>query len=397
MKNVSLGSLLCFGMSAALFVGCSPAQRDQRDLVPPSARGYAVPKPAGAPYGFAYVTYAGYHHSLLAFSIESNGALKWVGSYGTGQGPIGVAIDPTGNYVYVANNGSANLSAYSVNTTTGKLTKVTGSPFAMPNKSIYPEYVAIDPTGGYLYVTARGIFAYAIDAASGALTLVPGSPFGSAEYLGVAVNPLGNYVYAVSPVGSGSNGQYGQLWSFAINANTGALTPSEWGSTSGGGSIGVAVDPTGTFALVTNSESNTVTSFAVAPNHSYVLENDIVAAGTYPSGVAVDPAAKFVYAGNSESENVSAYSIWPSPSTPLGNVSGSPFGTGGYFPIGMAIDPRGKFLYLSAEGGIIAYDIQGTSGALTMIPGSPFGPPDTPLEAIATCRVVGSSCVPPPF
>jgi 6-phosphogluconolactonase len=48
----------------------------------------------------------------------------------------------------------------------------------------------------------------------------------------------------------------------------------------------------------------------------------------------------------------------------------------------MVIDPTGKFLYVSYEfavvnvgsdGGLAAYTIEATSGALTAVPGSPFG------------------------
>ena len=44
--------------------------------------------------------------------------------------PLGIAVDPSGQFVYVANSGSRNVSAYVLNRTSGSLTAVTGSPFA---------------------------------------------------------------------------------------------------------------------------------------------------------------------------------------------------------------------------------------------------------------------------
>ena len=46
-----------------------------------------------------------------------------------GSGPRGVVVDPSGKFVYAANEGSNNISAYSINATSGALTPVTGSPF----------------------------------------------------------------------------------------------------------------------------------------------------------------------------------------------------------------------------------------------------------------------------
>jgi 6-phosphogluconolactonase len=50
--------------------------------------------------------------------------------FGAGTNPIAVAVDPTGKFAYVTNVGSANVSAYAINATSGALTPVAGSPFA---------------------------------------------------------------------------------------------------------------------------------------------------------------------------------------------------------------------------------------------------------------------------
>jgi 6-phosphogluconolactonase (cycloisomerase 2 family) len=38
-------------------------------------------------------------------------------------------VDPEGKFVYAANYYSHNISAYAINTTTGVLTEISGSPF----------------------------------------------------------------------------------------------------------------------------------------------------------------------------------------------------------------------------------------------------------------------------
>ncbi|MGC9237930.1 MAG: beta-propeller fold lactonase family protein, partial [Thiomonas sp.] len=47
--------------------------------------------------------------------------------------PYSVTVTPAGTFAYVANAGSNNVSAYSINATTGALTPVAGSPFAAGN------------------------------------------------------------------------------------------------------------------------------------------------------------------------------------------------------------------------------------------------------------------------
>src|SRR5207248_11762798 len=50
-------------------------------------------------------------------------------------GPVDMASDYWGNHLYVANAGSHDLSAYAIDRTTGKLTQISGSPYALDRKS----------------------------------------------------------------------------------------------------------------------------------------------------------------------------------------------------------------------------------------------------------------------
>ncbi len=91
-----------------------------------------------ADYGLAsdptskFLFVAEFNTGLRVFSIGTNGTLNEVtGSpYPTGTGPTGVVLDPTGSYVYVANKGSNNISAFTFTLASGKLTAIAGSPFS---------------------------------------------------------------------------------------------------------------------------------------------------------------------------------------------------------------------------------------------------------------------------
>jgi len=69
---------------------------------------------------------------LRVLSIGTGGSLKEVSGspYAVGTGPSGVILDTTGSYVYVANKGSNNISAFTLTAASGKLTPIAGSPFA---------------------------------------------------------------------------------------------------------------------------------------------------------------------------------------------------------------------------------------------------------------------------
>ena len=95
-----------------------------------------------------------------------------------GTGPAALAIDPGGKFLYVANFTSNNVSAYSINATTGALTAIGLPTIAGTN----PRGGAVDPTGQFLYVANLGssnVSAYSINATSGALISL-GAPVASA-------------------------------------------------------------------------------------------------------------------------------------------------------------------------------------------------------------------------
>src|SRR5437867_2477793 len=109
-----------------------------------------------------------------------------------------LAVPSPGQFVYVANANSSDVSGYTINPTTGALTATPGSPF--PSGGVQPTSVAVDPTGKFAYVpnhgflssSPAGISGYTIDATTGALTPIPGSPFPFGPFPhSVAVDPTG--------------------------------------------------------------------------------------------------------------------------------------------------------------------------------------------------------------
>jgi 6-phosphogluconolactonase (cycloisomerase 2 family) len=80
-------------------------------------------------------------------------------------------MDPTGSYLYVANEGSNDIGTYSITSGTGFPVEVTDAPFASEGQ---PNFLAADPNGRYLYVGNQGTTpgVQAFGAASGSLNSI---------------------------------------------------------------------------------------------------------------------------------------------------------------------------------------------------------------------------------
>lgn len=357
---------------------------------------------------FAYVTNF-VSNNVFAYAINpSSGALTQIkGSpFAASYGAIAVAIDPRGRFAYVVNNGSisghypGNVSAYAINASSGLLTQIKGSPFAA---GAGPSSVAIDPSGKFAYVTnddSNDVSGYAINADSGALKQINGSPF-KAGYIptAVATDPTGKFVYVTDYYGA-SYYSPGVVSAYMINRTTGALTKVKGSPFAAGfGPDAIAIDPGGKFAFVVNYNSDDVYAYAINPSTGGLkqVKGSPFKAGLYPLGLAIDPRGPFLYVAIAFS--VAAYFINPS-SGALTPVNGSPFAAGNT-PDAVGIDSAGKFAYVANEnptyyGNISAYTITASTGALTQMQGSPFAAGRWP-DAIAICRVVRGTCVPPPL
>jgi len=152
---VSLGPLgvqvLTLGSGGALSTGTAPTY-----LSPLST------STSPADYGLAsnssstFLFVAEINTGLREFSIGTAGALNAVSGspYAVGTGPTGVLLDPTGSYVYVANKGSNNISAFTLTAASGKLTAVAGSPFS--SGGLLPIFMVNDNTKQYVAVINSG-------------------------------------------------------------------------------------------------------------------------------------------------------------------------------------------------------------------------------------------------
>lgn len=140
--------------------------------------------------------------------------------------PVFITNDPTGQFYYVGLENSDTIAAFSQDSSTGVFTEAAGSPYTAGASGAQITGFAMHPSGKYLYTvdgSTGGILGYAINSSTGALTPLPGSPFPAqtaSNEVGtqgpLAVDPSGNLLLV------SMNGSYTAI--YKINQSTGALS-----------------------------------------------------------------------------------------------------------------------------------------------------------------------------
>jgi|CZKD01.1.fsa_nt_gi 6-phosphogluconolactonase len=337
---------------------------------------------AVAPSGAFLVTVDG--SSVQSFQIDNqNGSLTSAG-FASADSPWSLAFHPSGKYVYSSDVNNDEITALTLDPTTGALTPIAGSPF--PTNSQNPFACVTDPAGHFLFVAnvnGANLSVFAIDPVTGALTEVHGSPFptgGGPDAL--AVSPNGNFLYVADSFDK-------TISAFDINSTTGNLSAVAGSPFSNGasGAMGLTIDPSGTRLYSMDHDTNEVVTFGIhSSTGALTLEQTVRSRGAAISMAIVSgetPATylpKSVYVSNPSSNNISAYSIAHSTGA-LTPIAGSPFATGP-FPWAISSDAGGRYLFTGNQGNLTvsAFTVDATTGALTPAPRSPFPVGSEPIS-----------------
>ena len=330
-------------------------------------------------------------NNVSVYSMDTRtGALTQVAGspFSTGTNPKSIAIDPSGHYVYVANYGSDDIRIYSLDKSTGSLTPISGSPFAIVSK---PHSVVIDRQGRFAYVTSDsgggGTYFFAIDSSTGKLTAISGSPLVNAvSFWQTVIDPSGKLFFLT---------HFGfDISAYCIDQTTGAITiaPGSPHATGLTYTNAIALAPSGEFIYVLDAAETSVYSISAStgglteisgsPFNCHQSLTDAGFAMDYLTGTAIDPAGKFLYTTSSlfaaSPQHIQAFSINESTGS-LAGINGSLLATGGTSGSGYqcnnpSIDPTGKFLYVTNSGSndIAAYSINQATGILTPLTGPTF-------------------------
>ncbi len=139
-----------FSVIAVLSVSSSSLQFVGSYLVTNGVGGIAVDPGAKFLYATNPAT-----NTVSGFAIQAGGGLVAMPglTVATGTTPVAAAVNLAGSALYVANSGAANVSQFTVDSTTGVLTAfVAGSVVAGTN----PAFLVVDPGGKFIFVGNTG-------------------------------------------------------------------------------------------------------------------------------------------------------------------------------------------------------------------------------------------------
>jgi 6-phosphogluconolactonase len=175
---------------------------------------------------------------LAAFSIDpATGALTAVpgGPVSISSNILSMSIDPTGKFLYASYEDHNEVAAFAIDATSGTLTAVPGSPFTVGGSvTTLVTTIAVDASGKFLIVALEPgavgncLDVFSIDSGTGALALVPGSPFApNALFCPFVVSdPSEPLVYAGTGAGQAGPGiPPATVDALSVDQTTGALTP----------------------------------------------------------------------------------------------------------------------------------------------------------------------------
>jgi 6-phosphogluconolactonase len=331
---------------------------------------------------FVYVAGPGTNETF-EFRVQPNGSLVPLGTpnFPVGSNPVALKPHTSGDFLYVADFSGNDVTLLDINQSNGNLSVPVSISIVNPVNptNIFatdkgPVSLAMSPTAPFLFAvnqTAGDVTAYTVDPGTGSLGVLAGSPFPivpASHPSSMAISPKGDFLYI-------ANATEGTIAVFNIAGN-GVLAQAGIPTSVGAGATptSIAVEHSGRFLYVTDPAHNAVLGFSIQTGGVLSpITGSPFLAGAEPAGLGIDPQGALLFVANSGSNNVSAYAIDPN-SGALGQVTGSPFATGGVGPSAVAVDTETSFVYVTEQG---SHDIAAlaiaSNGALQPVKGSPFG------------------------
>lgn len=271
---------------------------------------------------YVYTANAG-SNNISIFSVNpTSGCLTLMGApvatNGTaGNNGMSLAATPNGTYLYAGSAQSQNITVFKI--VSGALSQV-GSPVPAGGE---PAGMKVSPDGKYLVAalpegtsgTLNKIAVFNINSTTGALTAVTGSPFASkgADVSGVDMNCASTELF----VGNSTFGAT-QVDVFNFPPSGGSMTEISGSPFSGATSPNiqnssvVTLSPDGSELFASNQFSNSITVFTVGSGGSLALVSGSPFAdgvGGIPSGLATNQSGTFLYSANMSGGTVSSLNI----------------------------------------------------------------------------------------
>lgn len=177
--------------------------------------------------------------------------------------------------------------------------------FSSPLKDTLPSQVDLPPGNG------RGIHIFTVDRASGAWTEAGVHDLGTSPSC-LVVNADGTRLYSANETDRVGPGKHGSVAAFAIDRNSGALSPLNSVSSGGAGPTYVSLHPNGRHLFVANYFGGSVAVLPIQADGSLGEASDVKedAGEIGPTKAKNAPPGSFAFSGH---DRTHAHQILPSP------------------------------------------------------------------------------------
>jgi 6-phosphogluconolactonase len=336
-------------------------------------------------------------NTVSAYKVGGNGSLTPVpgspfstGGLGSGVGFFAsgrITTSVVGKFLYAANDGSDDVSAFSIDQQTGVLTPVPGSPFdtggAAGGQGLS---LAATPDNRFLY-SANGftqdITTFGINP-DGSLTRIGSNVFTFQQPDGIKVTPDGSFLAVVLP----NAGPHGSVAIFSIQSDGTLLSiqppqPVRPFGGPDGGATGIDVTCDATTVTVAESSGGSTLVDVFTLNHDTGLLTGVQGSPFNPPvGVnsnvpLLSVGDQFLFVSNQASNTITVLNVGPFSLNGVFSAGGT--GT----PAGLATDQAGTHLFAAKFPGSISVFNIGGDGSLTLALGSPVSTGQPPgLESL---------------
>jgi 6-phosphogluconolactonase len=205
----------------------------------------------------------------------------------------GVVIDPSHRYVLSADLGADRVFVYRFDTATHRLTPG-APPFVSLAPGSGPRHLAFHPSGKFVFLVTElsaDVVSYRWDARSGTLHQVQVVPMDEPSFAGtkngahIQASRDGRFVYV-------SNRGANLMQVYSVDEQSGQLAEVQRISATGKTPWDFSLDPTGHWLLVANNASNSINVFSVEPTTGKLTPGEAWLPVAQPSNVTFLPAAE---------------------------------------------------------------------------------------------------------
>lgn len=317
-------------------------------------------------------------------TYSTGGAGSGNGSYYASQ-PIAAAQTSANWCLFVANAGSSSIAAFKINPKKGKLTAVSGSPFADGESGSQPSGISLAVGNGELLFAANSRF-YTISvmtiSSDCALSLASTIDLSYAP-VALKATPNGNYLIASYLV---------DVDSFSIDYQAGTLTeigpfPAQ------GHPAGVDIGCDSSMVFFGDANANTqVEVFAInSSGQLSEVDNFTDPYGSNSNNVLLSADQKKLYVTNNQSNQISVLAVGTNGHLSFKDITN--LNNPGEYALGLATNKAGKLLFVSEVNNPESIGVLAAKGTtLTEVPNSPFGVIDNGKAPGAMVAVPPCSC-----